>query len=69
MSKAILEFTLPEDQEAHLDALHGSEWKYVIREFDEWLRREAKYGGKTKLDITTIRSKLHELISERGLEL
>jgi len=70
MPKAILEFNLPEDQEAHFNALFGADWKQIVSELEKWLRHEeSKYENRNKLDITTIRSKLHDIISDSGLEL
>lgn len=42
--KATLEFTLPEEAEEHLSAVHGSGWKLVVWRFREhlWKMRDAE---------------------------
>lgn len=67
--KAILEFTLPEEESEHKSALDGGAWISVVFDFDQWLRVSGKYGDKEVLRIEEVRSKLHEIISEAGLSL
>ena len=45
MSKAILEFNLPEDQPEFNDAIKGGDWKHVCWEMDQYLRRNTKYAS------------------------
>jgi len=42
--KAILEYNLPEDEEAHLRAVHALDWALVSLEMDTYLRGRIKYG-------------------------
>ncbi len=57
--KATLEFTLPEEGQEHLDAVHGSEWRLVVWRFREHLFRMA-HDGK----ISTIEALLDDLDEE-----
>lgn len=41
--KAILKFNLPEENHEFLNAIQGSDMRYVLSNFDEWLRRKVKY--------------------------
>ena len=43
MPKAILEFNLPEDNEAHLRALYGSDAFSILWEIDQECRKVLKY--------------------------
>ena len=45
MSKAILEFNLPEDQPEFNNAIKGGDWKHVCWEMDPYLRRNTKYAS------------------------
>jgi hypothetical protein len=45
MSKAILEFNLPEDQPEFNNAIKGGDWKHVCWEMDQYLRRNTKYAS------------------------
>jgi hypothetical protein len=65
--KAILEFTFPEDQDEHTDALNGANWKSVVWELDEWLRQQIKYSNRE--DLQEVRDKLFELRDVRDLIL
>ena len=41
--KAILEFSLPEDQPEFNNAIKGGDWKHVCWQMDQYLRRNTKY--------------------------
>ena len=66
--KAILEFTLPDEQEDHLCALHGSKYLGILQDLDNELRAKLKYHDAGK-DVEEIRARLHALMDERGLSL
>jgi hypothetical protein len=64
--KAILEFSLPEDNqefELHTKALkmYSTLW-----EFDQWLRSEIKYNGKEQYE--PVRDKLRELMNDNRID-
>jgi len=44
MPKAILEFNLPEEQETFDFAVNGHLYYVALLEFQDWLRRQVKYG-------------------------
>lgn len=67
MSKAILEFNLPEENEEFELAKNGARLSYAIDDFDNWLRSELKYNDKlTEAEYNVyelVRSNLHEHLS------
>ena len=72
--KAILEFTLPEEQVEFDCAVDGVKWMSAMWDLDQWLRNQLKYEAeqlsKDKLNaIKEFRIKLHEIINEEGLKL
>jgi hypothetical protein len=48
MPKAILEFNLPEETEAHEDALDGTALRGAAQDFSNYLRSIRKYGELTQ---------------------
>ncbi len=72
MSRAILEFTLPEDQQDFEDASNGWKYKHVISELQEYVRHRLKYDV---VDLTTyknleeIRDKIVQFLDDNNLEL
>jgi hypothetical protein len=75
MSKAILEFNLPEEQHEHNDAVHGTDWKLVVWDLDQTLRNYLKYGGVDQCEdnkyaaFEFLRSELHAILESKGLIL
>lgn len=70
--KAILEFTLPEEQHEHQDAIQGSLWKWAINDISNYLRNEAKHVDHTVEEyqiLDAVRERLAEILEERGLEM
>ncbi len=47
MSKAILKFKLPDEQEEFKDALNGGKYLSVIQDLDEFFRQEIKHGNES----------------------
>ena len=56
--KAILEFDLPQDQEALELAENGPMYKFLIDDVDNWLRGLAKYEDKEVVSIEEVRERL-----------
>jgi hypothetical protein len=48
MSKAILEFNLPEEQSEYYCTIHGADWKAIVYDLSMFLRDKLKYGHKYK---------------------
>jgi hypothetical protein len=78
MPKAILEFSLPEEQSEFDSANRGADWKLAMSELDNCLRNCLKFGdGAGGLPVTgihpdtvqAIRSRLHDILEENGLSL
>jgi len=72
--KATLEFNLPEEEEEHLDAIHGTDWKLVVWDLDQLLRSYIKYGTDQCEDnkdsaFLKIRDELHSIIENKRLVL
>lgn len=70
--KAILEFSLPEEEQAHQDAINGAAWHIVVWEVDALLRSLCKHGHTYKTvdeALQAVRERLHREITERGLTL
>lgn len=51
MPKAVLEFTLPEEQPEFDMASRAGDMRAAISEFAEYLRTEDKYGGERNAEI------------------
>lgn len=64
MSKVVLEFTLPEEQEEFDTAYKGHIYKQTIEELDNWLRAMSKYEDKEDVSIDEVRSKIREIERE-----
>ncbi len=73
MSKAILKFNLPEDQEDYFNASNGYNYRNCLSELDNHLRNELKYNDKLieveSNKIEEIRSKLLDLLLENNVTL
>jgi len=67
MSKAILEFNLPDEQSEFENAANGSKWKSLVWSLDQDIRDEIKY--RDKVELQPIRDKLYELLEEYNLRL
>lgn len=70
--KAILEFEMPVDAEAHHDAVHGSDWRWAIQELDDYFRNQIKHGENSADELRTfdrVRDRLTEILEDRGLSL
>lgn len=67
--KAILEFDLPEEDEAHKLALDGWKWKSVCSELAQWLRSIHKHTDQETLTVEEVRARLDMEIASSGLSL
>jgi hypothetical protein len=72
--KAILEFTLPEEQAEFDCAVHGVKWMSAMWDLDQYLRKKIKYESEgmsedTFKTIEECRERLHEILKEEGLKL
>lgn len=67
--KAILEFNLPEEAAEHKLALDGGKWMSVCFELDQWLRSLEKYENRDTVNVSEVRSRLHEEIEGLALHL
>lgn len=65
--KATLEFDLPEEQYEHRLALDGGKWMSAIHELDEWMRTTEKHADVHTMEISVLRSKLHDIVLDMGL--
>lgn len=72
--KAILEFSLPDDQEEYETASNASKYRYVLTELSEHLRRRVKYAPDNQLEEVTlalegIRDMIYELLRQDNVTL
>ena len=67
MSKAILEFNLPEDRQEFEMANKGAEAHIVLEDLDNWLRAKYKYEDQTDITIEAVREKMRQLMTERDI--
>ena len=70
--KAILEFTIPEEQHEHQDALQGSEWKWALTEVADYLRNQIKHADNSAEEYRTferVQERLFGILDDRRLNL
>ena len=70
--KAILEFSIPEDDDALTDARQGSDWKFAMGDLLNHLRGRIKHGDNTADELRifeSIQSEVVEILRDRGLSL
>lgn len=70
--KALLEFTLPEDEDAYRMAIQAPEAFCVIREMSEWLRGKVKYEEmpeEVRAAVDEARGQLFALLQDHGVTL
>ena len=71
--KAILEFTLPEDQSEFNNAIKGGDWKHVCWQMDQYLRKEIKYNDDNsdyKIRVLEkVREELNVFMFENNVDL
>ena len=66
--KAILEFNLPEEQEAYNDALNGWKWRKILQDLEsryKFLVKNDKSSWSSEVSIKVI----NELINQENLNL
>ena len=69
---AVLFFSLPEEQSAHLAAVHGLDWALVALDMDDYLRGRLKYDTLTEdvsKELEHLRDILRELMDNHGVNL
>lgn len=67
MQRITMTYEMPEDQFEFMDAYKGWQWRLIVQELDEWLRREIKYQDKEHFQ--EVRDELHELLDTSGLRV
>lgn len=72
--KATIKFNLPQDQEKYEDSMNGAKWKYVVREFDEYMRELVKWNSENLdesqlLVVRQMRSMLLQYLEQENLRL
>lgn len=67
--KAILEFDLPDDQEALDVCKDGLKWRQVVMDIDNYLRGESKYQAKDMTSVVELREKIREICDTKELNL
>ena len=64
---AIAEFDEPEWCTEFMDAFRGWQWKLIVSNMDEWLKRKIKYGNRN--EFQDARDYLLELVKGEGLRI
>jgi len=71
--KAILEFSLPEDQPEFNNAIKGGDWKHVCWEMDQLLRKHIKYNEDLSEDargiLEYVREEFNGFMIENNVDL
>lgn len=70
MPKAILEFALPDEEWEYQSAAHGADYRIVIREILDELRRHQKYEEhpeSVRVVFEEFRTLVHEALDSHGL--
>ena len=70
--KAIIEFTLPDEEQEFKEALSGGMFKYVLWRLDQDLRGKIKYEQLNDCEhkcYSDIRELLHQILSQNNLDI
>jgi hypothetical protein len=70
--KAVLEFTLPDEEPEFMEAVNGGMFKHVLWELDQKLRANLKYGELPQAEYKcyeTIRKDLYRLLEANNLTI
>ena len=70
--KATLEFTLPDEQDEHYNAINGGTFRYCLQELDGELRNWLKHGHTFEdahNALVAVRKHLNDLIQDNDLVL
>jgi hypothetical protein len=60
--KAALVFTLPEENQEHLDAIHGTDWRLAHDQATQQVRNWMKYGHTFKTPEEALEAVRKELV-------
>ncbi len=72
MTKAILKFNLPEENEEFQDAINGCRYHSILRQIDEQLRQKIKYeihSEQEKEIFDSVRHQINYLLEKENLSL
>lgn len=72
--KVTIELNLPDQQERFDSFMNGAKWKYVVREFDEYMREMIKWNSENLdesqlLVVRQMRSMLLQYLEQENLRL
>lgn len=70
--KAILEFSLPEENHEYLNALQGAKMRSVLWDLDQWMRAQLKFQELSDGEydgIKQTRDKLRALLQEENIDI
>jgi len=66
--KAILEFTLPEEEEQFNVASKSMDWALLAWDIDQFIRNKIKYEQDKNGILQLVRDRLHFNMEEKGLK-
>jgi hypothetical protein len=69
MSKRVLIFDIPDEQEEYDTHVHGIDYYCVLWDFDQWLRAKIKYEDQEQISVQEVRDKLYEFLNEKDVSL
>jgi len=74
MPKLTLTFDTIEEQEGYYNAINGFHYRYLLQDFDSWLRDITKYNTYNNTEeeqefASKVRDKLFELLEDDKLKL
>ncbi|KKQ94741.1 MAG: hypothetical protein UT21_C0012G0003 [Candidatus Woesebacteria bacterium GW2011_GWA1_39_11b] len=67
MSKAILEFNLPEDSEDFMRAIKALDVALALFDIDQYLRNKIKYGNRN--EFQEVRDAFYEIMDNHDIKL
>lgn len=65
----MFEFSLPEENDLYKVHCQSSELHCAIWDYAEWLRDICKHGNPDEFNAEKCRKKLHELLTERNVDI
>jgi hypothetical protein len=70
--KAVLEFTLPDEETEFTEAIHGGMYKHVLWKFDQDLRSKLKHGLLNECEYSCydqVREDIRNLLQVHNLNI
>jgi hypothetical protein len=69
LSKAIFEFTLPEEQETYNIYRQAMDMNIALSNIREWIRHLRKYEDRELIPVEELADKFFEILADNGVEI